>query len=78
MEDINFSFRYVRLIENKFSRYEICHMCSKPATWKRGPLMWMLPLYLHINQKSVDDDDDDDDDDGMIKTKSNNVLYKSL
>ena len=22
-----------------------------------GPLMWILPLYLHINQKSVDDDD---------------------
>ena len=22
-----------------------------------GPLMWMLPLYLHFNQKSVDDDD---------------------
>ena len=26
-----------------------------------GPLMWMLPLYLHVNQKSVDDDDEDDD-----------------
>ena len=26
-----------------------------------GPLMWMLPLYMHINQKSDDDDDDDDD-----------------
>ena len=25
-----------------------------------GPLMWMLPLYLHVNQKSDDDDDDDD------------------
>ena len=25
----------------------------------RGPLMWMVPLYLHINQKSNDDDDDD-------------------
>ena len=24
-----------------------------------GPLMWMLPLYLHINQKSDDDGDDD-------------------
>ena len=22
--------------------------------------MWMLPLYLHVNQKSYDDDDDDD------------------
>ena len=25
-----------------------------------GPLMWILPLYLHINQKSIVDDDDDD------------------
>ena len=24
--------------------------------------MWMLPLYLHVNQKSIDDDDDDDAD----------------
>ena len=24
----------------------------------RGPLMWMLPLNLHVNQKSVYDDDD--------------------
>ena len=28
----------------------------------RGPLLWILPLYLHVNQKSYDDDDDDDDD----------------
>ena len=26
-----------------------------------GPLMWMLPLYLHVDQKSDDDDDDDGD-----------------
>ena len=25
-----------------------------------GPLMWMLPLYLQVNQKSIDDDDYDD------------------
>ena len=25
-----------------------------------GPLMWMLPLYLHVDQKSDDDDDDGD------------------
>ena len=25
--------------------------------------MWMLPLYLHVNQRSDDDDDDDDDGD---------------
>ena len=23
--------------------------------------MWMLPMYLHVNQKSDDDDDDEDD-----------------
>ena len=26
-----------------------------------GPLMWMLPLYLHVNEKSDDEDDNDDD-----------------
>ena len=26
----------------------------------RGPLMWILPLYLYIKKKSDDDDDDDD------------------
>ena len=25
---------------------------------KGGPLMWMMPLHLHINQKSDYDDDD--------------------
>ena len=29
----------------------------------RGPLLWIWPLYLHVNQKSSDDDGDDDDDD---------------
>ena len=28
---------------------------------ERVPLMWMLPLYLHVNQKSDGPDDDDDD-----------------
>ena len=27
-----------------------------------GPLIWMLSLYLHVNQNSDDDDDDADDD----------------
>ena len=31
-----------------------------------GPLMWMLPLYLHVDQKSDDDDDDDDDGDVVV------------
>ena len=25
-----------------------------------GPLLWIWPLYLHVNPKSDDDDDDDD------------------
>ena len=25
------------------------------------PLLWIWPLYLHVNKKSDDDDDDDDD-----------------
>ena len=34
------------------------------ASYLEGcPLMWMLPLYLHVNKKYDDDDDDDDDDD---------------
>ena len=28
----------------------------------RGPMLWIWPLYLHVNKKSDDDDDDDDDD----------------
>ena len=24
---------------------------------ERGPMMWMMPLHLHVNQKSVYDDD---------------------
>ena len=26
---------------------------------ERGPLMWIMPLHLHVNQKSDYDDDDD-------------------
>ena len=38
---------------------EICHSVrySKPVTWKRGPLLWILLLYLHVNQNSDDNDD---------------------
>ena len=31
-------------------------MCGKSAIWVGVPLMWMLPLYLHVNQKSDYDD----------------------
>ena len=35
-------------------------LCMQQASnLEEGPLMWMLPLYLHVNQKSSDDDDDD-------------------
>ena len=37
---------------------------------KGGRLIWMLPLYLHVNQKTIDGDDDDDDDDDDDETKS--------
>ena len=44
-----------------------------------GSLMWMLPLYLHVNQKSNDDDDDDDDDedgyhDGHFQIQTGTIL----
>ena len=36
--------------------------CMQQASYlEGGPLMWMLPLYLHVDQKSDDDDDDDGD-----------------
>ena len=33
------------------------HACNKSATWKGGPLMWILLLHLHVDKKSDDDDD---------------------
>ena len=34
--------------------------CVQQASYlDGGPLMWMLPLYLHVNQKSDYDDDDE-------------------
>ena len=35
-------------------------MCAASQLPGRGPLMWMLPLYLHVNQSEKSDDDDDD------------------
>ena len=36
--------------------------CVQQASYlEGGPLMWMLPLYLHVDKKSDDDDDDDGD-----------------
>ena len=35
--------------------------CVQQASYlEGGPLMWMLPLYLHVDQKSNDDDDGGD------------------
>ena len=38
----------------------VCDLpCMQQASYlEGGPLMWMLPLYLHVNQKSDYDDDD--------------------
>ena len=36
--------------------------CVQQASYlEGGPLLWILPLYLHVNKKSDDDDDDDDE-----------------
>ena len=37
----------------------VCDLtCAQQASYlEGGPLVWMLPLYLHINQKSNYDDD---------------------
>ena len=33
--------------------------CMQQASYLvEGPLIWILPLYLHVNKKSDDDDDD--------------------
>ena len=33
---------------------KICYACSKPASYLEGsPMMWMLPLYLHVNKKKI-------------------------
>ena len=38
-------------------------LCEQLASYlERGPLMWMMPLHLHVNQKS-----DYDDDDGLLR-----------
>ena len=43
--------------------------CEMQASYlEGGPLLWILPLHLHVNKKSdVDDDDDDYDDDEWMK-----------
>ena len=32
-------------------------MIETPGDLEGGPLLWILPLYLHANQKSDDDDE---------------------
>ena len=44
-------------------------LCVQLASYlERGPLMWMMPLHLHVNQKS-----DYDDDERVTWTSSNNL-----
>ena len=48
------------------------------ASYLEGvPLMWMLLLYLHVNQKSDDPDDDDDEQYHryIVKMLNHNVLH---
>ena len=33
---------------------------QQASSWKGNPLLWILPLYQHVNKKSDDDDDDDE------------------
>ena len=34
------------------------HHAFLVSNLEEGPLTWMLPLHLHVNQKSINDDDD--------------------
>ena len=45
-----------------------------------GPLLWILPLFLHVNKKSDEDDDDDDDDndDDFVFTCSLFCVFSAL
>ena len=39
---------------------QVCDLlCVQLASYlERGPMMWMMPLHQHVNQKSDYDDDD--------------------
>ena len=57
-----------------------CHLpCMQQASYlEEVPLMWMLPLYLHVNQKSDDPDDDDEQHHWyIVKMLNLNVLHKT-
>ena len=43
-----------------------------------GPLIWMLPQYLHINQKSNDDGDDEDDETIWINSYKCHFFFPSV
>ena len=49
------------------------------ASYLEGvPLMWMLPLYLHVNQKSDDPDDDDEQHHWyIVQMLNHNVLHNT-
>ena len=57
-----------------------CRSCMRStmhaASLEGIPLMWMLPLYLHVNQKSDDPDDDDEQHHWyIVKMFNHNVLH---
>ena len=39
----------------------IYHCVQQASYLGGGPLLWILPLYLHLNKKSDDEDNDDDE-----------------
>ena len=43
-----------------------------------GPLLWIWPLYLHVNQKSDDDDDDDDDEKQFLISINKKIFSKNI
>ena len=50
-----------------------------PAASQLPGMMWMLPLYLHVNQKSDDDDgDDDEDDEALLMSTHNKCFYGEI
>ena len=49
--------------------------CVQQASYlEGGPLLWILPLYLHVNQKS----DDDDDDMMMMVIHTKTIIHQDL
>ena len=55
----DFSARSMTKLYAKIKGARAISLFDFPKTWpvclEGGPLLWILPLYLHVNQKSNDD-----------------------